>query len=55
MNPINIAGIFAAAVFVVAVMPSALGAGWYEGALTLLVVAGIGYGLGAVIVSLFTR
>lgn len=55
MNPINIAGLFIALVFVVAVLPSAIGAGWYQGALTLLVAGGIGYGLGAVVVSFFTR
>lgn len=55
MNPINIAGIFVALVFAVAVLPSAAGAGWHEGVLTLLVAAGIGYGLGAVVVSFFMR
>ena len=55
MNPINIAGLFVALVFVVAMLPFAIGAGLYEGSLTLLVGGGIGYGLGAVIISLFTR
>lgn len=55
MNPMNIAGIFIALVFVVAVLPSAIGAGWHEGILTLLVAGGISYGLGAVVVSFFTR
>lgn len=55
MNPMNIAGIFIALVFVVAVLPSAIGAGWHEGILTSLVAGGIGYGLGAVVVSFFTR
>jgi hypothetical protein len=53
MNPMNIVGLFIALVF--AVLPSAIGAGLHEGALTVLVAAGIGYGLGAVIVSLFMR
>lgn len=55
MNPMNIGGLFIALVFLVAVLPSAMGAGLHQGILTLLVAAGIGYGLGAVIVSLFTR
>ena len=55
MNPMNIGGLFIALVFIVAVLPSALGAGWHQGALTVMVAAGIGYGLGAVIVSLLTR
>jgi hypothetical protein len=55
MNPMNIVGLFIALVFAVAVLPSAIGAGLHEGALTVLVAAGIGYGLGAVIVSLFMR
>ena len=55
MNPMNIGKLFAALVFVLAVLPSAIGAGWHEGALTVLAAGGIGYGLGAVGISFFTK
>ena len=55
MKVINIAGIFLAAVFFFAVLPTVGEDGLYEAILVLLLASGIGYGLGAVIASLFTR
>lgn len=51
----NIAGIFLAAVFFFAVLPTVGNDGLYEAILTLLVASGIGYGLGAVVASLWFR
>lgn len=55
MKIMNIAGLFLAAIFFFAVLPTVSGDGLYEAILVLLLASGIGYGLGAVIASLFTR